>query len=105
MGDVSQARNCGDAACAHGRREHESFSGLSRPTSYRTRAHQGRHPLRAFAFNGGNRGAGDVDELEMRAGSAAIRWREGRGSRWPYNSMTHATRGRIAPFYEGDHSV
>ena len=33
-----------------------------------------------FAFDGRNGGTGDVDELEMRAGSVALRWREGRRS-------------------------
>ena len=56
----------------------QSFSGLPRSTSHRARSDQGRHAVRAFAFDGRNGGAGDVDELEMRAGSVAVRRREGR---------------------------
>ena len=45
------------------------------------RADQRRHSLRAFAFDGRNGGAGDVDELEMRAGQFALRRRERRRGR------------------------
>ena len=38
------------------------------------------YPKRAVAFDGRHGGAGDVDELEMRAGAVALRRRErGRG--------------------------
>src|SRR6266550_3351253 len=79
MGDVPQTRRRRDATCAHGRRQHKSFSGLPCATSYRVGADQRRHAVRSFAFDGRNGGAGDVDELEMRSGAVALRRREATG--------------------------
>ena len=59
----------------------QTSSGLSRATSHGAWADQRRHSFRAFAFDGRNRGAGDVDELEMRV------WRScpmvARKAAWP----------------------
>ena len=73
-----EARRRRNAAGAHGRRQHQNFPGLPRATSHRARSDQRRHAFRALAFDGRNRGAGDVDELEMRAGAFALRRRERR---------------------------
>ena len=80
MGDVSQARYRRDPAGPHGRWEHPGLPGIPRPTSHRARPDQGRHAFCPFIIDGRNGRAGDVDELEVRAGAVAVRRRQGRSS-------------------------
>ena len=59
----------------------QDVSGLPRSTSPHARSDQGRHAFRASTFDGRNRRAGDVDELEMRAGTICLT--AARKAAWP----------------------
>src|SRR6185437_16995734 len=76
--EISQAVNDRGAADSARRRDHAGFFRLSRAASFDARADQGWIAVssRREAWRSG--GAGDVDELEMRADGVAVRRREGR---------------------------
>ena len=105
MGDVSETRRRRDVAGPHGRWEHQSFPGLPRSTPHRARPDQGRHAVRAFIIDGRNGGAGDVDELEMRAGTIALRRRQGRSGYRSDAIVAQRTGGGLAPLHAGNDPV
>src|SRR5438093_13717633 len=69
------------------------------------RSDQGWHAFRAFTINGRNGGAGDVDELEMRAGAVALRRRQGRSGHRPNPIIAQRAGGGLAPLHAGNDSV
>ena len=86
----------------HGRR----VRGLSRAASSHPRPDQGRHAVRALRRHRRGRGAGDLDELEMRARRAALWRRQGR------HHLSISARiskreleGVVAPLHAGDDPV
>ena len=87
------------------RRLDRGVRGLSRAASPHPRPDQGRHPVCPVGRYRRGGGAGDLDELEMRAGRPAL-WR--RQGRRPGRSLHHfeaRTGGAVAPLHAGDDSV
>ena len=66
---------------------------------------QGRHPVCAQRRYRRGRGAGDLDELEMRAGRLALWRRQGRGQGRSRDDLQARTGGAVTALHAGDDSV
>jgi len=78
--------------------------GLPRPASFDARSDKRWNAFRAFALDGGNGGAGDVDELEMRAGQPALRRAKGGIAVDPTKLSHKRTRSALASLHAGNDS-
>ena len=84
---------CGDpdAAGSPRRRDGRLVSGLPGAALVRARADEGRHPLRRRGRPRRVRGAGDVDDLEVRSPPPAVRRREGRRPLQPARAVVRTS--------------
>ena len=85
-----------------GRRHGRGVRRLSRPASPDDGADQGRHTVRALRRYRRGGGACDLDELEMRAGRAALWRRQGRCQCRSLHDLQARTGGPVAALHAGD---